>query len=193
MGAFGVVREVTKIHLEDGVEQPPSATDDSNTSPTAAVHNHHYDISVARDRMVQQCIRQGEARYAVKYLRTQQVTVEERARGRVDLAIEIQYLHALNHPNIVKMRGYFETDGDAFHPDNFFLMDRLYGTLEDKIDDWSAYLKEHSPKGVLRLLSKSKRKSHDELVKELLQERIVVAYDIASAFRYMHSHKLVYR
>jgi serine/threonine protein kinase len=189
MGAFGVVREVTKIHLEDGVEQPSI----KSNNEAAVVHDYHYDISVARDRMVEQYMRQGEARYAVKYLRTQEVTLEERARGRVDLAIEIKYLHALNHPNIVKMRGYFQTDGDDFHPDNFFLMDRLYGTLEDRIRDWTAYLKEHSPKGVLRLLSKSKRKAHDGLVQDLLQERIVVAYDIASAFRYMHSHKLVYR
>jgi serine/threonine protein kinase len=191
MGAFGVVREVTKIHLEDGVEQPPPA--DENAAAAAVVHNHHYDISTARDRMVQQYMRQGEARYAVKYLRTQDVSVEERARGRVDLAIEIKYLHALNHPNIVKMRGYFETDGDDVHASNFFLMDRLYGTLEDRIGEWAAFLKEHTPKGVMGLLSKLKRKAHDALCENMLQDRIVVAYDIASAFRYMHSHKLIYR
>mmetsp|Transcript_2086 Transcript_2086/g.3300 ORF Transcript_2086/g.3300 Transcript_2086/m.3300 type:complete len:265 (+) Transcript_2086:73-867(+) len=197
VGAFGVVREVLNIHhsAQGSDDDEADSQSEQPQHPLAGnrVDAHHYDISIAKNRMVKQCMRHGEARYAVKYLKTQEIDAQERARGRIDLAIEVQYLHALNHPNIVKMRGYFDTSGDRLHPDNFFLMDRLYGTLEDRIDEWKTCLKEHAPKGLCGLLSKSKRAHHDEFSKNLLQERLVGAYDIASAFRYMHSHKLIYR
>lgn len=188
LGAFGVVREVTNMRGESDEEQAVVSQEKPCLGKDA---NHHYDIATARKRMINQCMRNGDARYAVKYLRTQDVSGETRMRGRVDLAIEIQYLHALNHPNICKMRGYFDTENDPFHTNNFFLMDRLYGTLEDRIAEWKLFLKENLPKGFI--LSKSKRIVHDGLVQELLQERLLIAYDIASAFRYMHFHKLVYR
>lgn len=155
---------------------------------------HHYDISIARDEMASICIRNGDARYAVKYLNRNALDDDEFAQGRIDLAAEIMYLHALHHPNIVKMRGIFETTPpDSFHTDQFFLMDKLYGTLEDKLDHWKSIKRANSIRGVFRLVSKSKRMLLQKFKINLMVERLVVAYDIASAFRYMHSHDLVYR
>jgi hypothetical protein len=145
--------------------------------------------------MAKKCLRRGDARYAVKYLRTNAIDEDERALGRIDLAIEIKYLHALDHPNIIKMRGVFET-GDEFHPDRFFLMDRLYGTLEDKIQEWEQIKLRNSTKGVAKFMSKIKRAEQDssnEAMQKLMVTRLTVAHDIASAFKYMHAHQLVYR
>jgi serine/threonine protein kinase len=144
----------------------------------------HYEVSTARETMARRCIRRGEARYAVKALMKEDLTETEYARGRIDLAIEVKYLQALNHPNIVKMRGLFDTD-DLVHPHYFFLMDRLYGTLGDRIKEWQIDDKKHRG-GIFN-------KSDKKLMKSLLIKRLTVAYDIVSAVKYMHSCKLVYR
>ena len=144
----------------------------------------HYEVSTARETMARRCIRRGEARYAVKALMKEDLTETEYARGRIDLAIEVKYLQALNHPNIVKMRGLFDTD-DLVHPHYFFLMDRLYGTLGDRIKEWQIDDKKHRG-GIFK-------KSDKKLMKSLLIKRLTVAYDIVSAVKYMHSCKLVYR
>lgn len=191
VGAFGVVREVARIYKREHSDEAIFVTEQVELCSSNG--DLHDDVSTARKRMATKCIRQGDARYAVKYLRPHAIEEEERALGRIDLAIEIKYLHALDHPNIVKMRGVFETV-DEFHPEHFFLMDRLYGTLDEKIEEWLEVKRRNSTKGLVRLISKLKHSRQDnEALKDLMAERLVVAYDIASAFAYMHSHKIVYR
>ena len=63
----------------------------------------------------------------------------------------------------------------------FFLgrvMDRLFGTLEDKIDAWEKTLAMH--KGCCGV-----SKNHPA-VKELLKQRLLVAYDLTAALTYLH-------
>jgi serine/threonine protein kinase len=189
IGGFGVVCEITGITLSD-----TSATESDNEAITKIMGNieaeeDHYDISTARELTSRRCIRNGDARYAVKRLK-KDLDDFQTARGRIDLAIEVRYLHALSHPNIVKMRGVFKTD-DPFDPDFFFVMDRLYGTLEDRFVEWRATMKKNK-RGLLRNMLARKTGKADSS-KDLLIDRLVVAYDIAAAFRYMHDHKLVYR
>jgi hypothetical protein len=86
--------------------------------------------------------RNGDARYAVKYLMLADATQAERVQARVDLAIEVNFLHVLSHPHIIKMRGLFKSE-TPFHPDYFFVMDRLFGTLEDKTKEWIAAKREY--------------------------------------------------
>lgn len=155
-----------------------------------AKDNDHLDVNFARQIMQKRCLRHEEARYAVKHLLgLDDLTPLERARGRIDLAIEVKYLRALNHPNIVRMRGVFKTD-DLLHASYFFIMDRLYGTLEEKIEGWKDKVKANRPKLCMRRLT---RKDSREFTADLLTERLTIAYDMASAYRYMHSHKLIYR
>jgi serine/threonine protein kinase len=144
VGAFGIVREVERIEL---VTSPVAISDheDSTTSNDSEVsvedkssreHQSHnsYLLSV-QQRMSEHCTRNGEARYAVKYLMLADATQAERVQARIDLAIEVSYLHVLSHPHIIKMRGLFKSE-TPFHPDYFFVMDRLFGTLEDKTKEW---------------------------------------------------------
>lgn len=59
-------------------------------------------------------------------------------------------------------------------------------TLDQKINEWSKHLKKNSG----HFLGIGKRPL---LLKELLVERMTVAYDLAAAFFYLHENRLVYR
>jgi len=62
----------------------------------------HYEIHKARHVMERRCVRNGVARYALKKLHTSNLSELERARGKVDLAVEAKYLSVVWHPNISK-------------------------------------------------------------------------------------------
>lgn len=177
-------------HIADAVAEHTAEFSSPPPPRFGATDNDHLDVNFARQIMQKRCLRHGDARYAVKHLLgLDDLTELERARGRIDLAIEVKYLRALNHPNIVRMRGVFKTD-DLLHSSYFFIMDRLYGTLEEKIKEWKDGVKVNRPKVFMRRLT---RQDSREYMADLLTERLTIAYDLASAYRYMHSHKLIYR
>lgn len=77
--------------------------------------------------------------YALKHLHPQ-VTIKQRefTASAIDLVLEAKILGCLDHPNIIKLFGVtkgsvstvFQTKG------YFLLLDRLHGTLEDKMKVW---------------------------------------------------------
>jgi serine/threonine protein kinase len=184
--------------------------DDNNTS--------HYDVKEARLIMKQRVTRFGLNRYAIKRLRPDLKSELDYARGSIDLAIEIKFMSVLVHPNIVKMRGISNTiqtaEGGRVSLDTFIIMDRLYGTLEDKIN--TEWIKKQLQIN-MEFLEQSNsccsffcgggcfgnktNKNNNSIVQneyeyntnQLLKERLLVAYDLTVAFQYMHSLRLVYR
>jgi hypothetical protein len=69
--------------------------------------------------------------------------------------------------------------------DSFFLvLDRLYDTLEERMKKWQKIKKK--AKGSLFGIGSKKA-----ALKELMIDRLVVAYDLAAAFRYLQEHKYV--
>jgi hypothetical protein len=104
-GGFSGVKEALSIQVggvnycqeeqEEGEEQvighagvvPPGADEE------------HYDVATAREFISKHCMRFGSARYAIKRLKSDLNEVQ-RARGALDLAIEIKYLSVIWHPNI---------------------------------------------------------------------------------------------
>jgi serine/threonine protein kinase len=202
VGAFGIVREVERIEL---VTSPVAISDheDSTTSNDSEVsfedkssrerQSHNSYLLSVQQRMSEHCTRNGEARYAVKYLMLADATQAERVQARIDLAIEVSYLHVLSHPHIIKMRGLFKSE-TPFHPDYFFVMDRLFGTLEDKTKEWivaERELKSRRPVWPLHRFSVHSRTK--EGVDNFLIERLLVAYDVASVLSYMHANEVIYR
>ena len=176
VGGFSAVLEIRGVQAESTGTGQPTAED----SRPDVVDEDFYTMSTARDHIAKRCLRDGEARYAVKMLYPHEDPLTL-ARGMIDLAIEAKYLSVLSHSNIVKMRGVSKTDG--LHPSGFLILDRLYGTLGDKIKEWREAKKDL--KGPVRGFFGSDKKG----LQEFMQERLIVAYDLAAAFRYMHENR----
>lgn len=127
-GGFSIVSEISEFHVT-GVENYTNAKEKNNPPTESAADNDdipvclefdnrrnlltrddsqdktssnlHYDVESARDFMSKHVRRYGAARYAIKKLR-EDLEVVDRARGALDLAIEIKFLSAIWHPNIGK-------------------------------------------------------------------------------------------
>ena len=133
---------------------------------------------------------------AVKYLKSKcKLTKSQRARGRVDLGLEVEALTLLrDHSNIVTIRA-VNTSSNNPSEVNFFLMDRLYGTIEQKI------AREWRDRSLLSLSNAiipglPMRLSFEQCTDEeepLLLERLQVASQVASALEYIHSERYVNR
>ena len=78
--------------------------------------------------------------------------------GVTDLAMEMKFLSILKHPHIIKMRGIA-----SVHPcqESFFIvLDRLYETLQQKVDDtWTKEAQKLSGRMGLFLGTKGSRKA----------------------------------
>lgn len=64
-------------------------------------------------------------------------------------------------------------------------MDRLYGTLDDKIDSW------HHDLTMIQGCCGSILQKDNEATRDLLKDRLLVAYDLSAAFHYLHSYRYV--
>jgi hypothetical protein len=87
-------------------------------------------------------------------------------------------LSAVEHPNIIKLRGI--ADCDMYKQPGFFLvMDRLYDTMDRRLIKWQK--RSRNATAMLRILDrKGKKKS------ALLEERLVAAFDLSAALEYLH-------
>eukprot|EP00957_Ditylum_brightwellii_P174314 13271311-Ditylum_brightwellii.AAC.1 len=70
--------------------------------------------------------------------------------------------------------------GDPHKPGFFVVLDRLYDTLSSKIDKWKKEKSKVTGVSKLRDMKGNKKK-------ELWLERVLVAYDLSSALKYLHS------
>jgi hypothetical protein len=68
-------------------------------------------------------------------------------------------------------------------PDTFLIMDRLYGTLEDKIEGWNE--SKVANQGCCMGLFGGEKPA----LQELMKERLLVAYDLSAAINYLHDHR----
>ncbi len=123
------------------------------------------------------------ARYALKQLKPneQQKHVEQ---GLIDLSIEAQFLSCLDHPNIIKMRGVV---GTSLTQDFGIILDRLYMTLEDKMDFWVNERNDAARAGMCGCFGLGKM---DKMTSDAIMfSAITIAYDLSCAMRYIHSKK----
>ena len=191
VGGFCVVKEIRKVTLLAQNAKDISSDDEAAATPDSAAaaaekrdslaDDEHYNISTAREQISKRCLRDGDARYAVKFLHPE-LSKLEKARAIIDLALEAKYLSVVSHPNIIKMRGWAACDPlkDGF----FLVLDRLYDTLEERMIKWRKIKKQ--AKGSLFGIGSNK-----DALRELMTNRLLVAYDLAAAFRYLHENKYV--
>jgi len=119
------------------------------------------------------------SRYAVKMVKKELKNKPHFRRAAVDLIVEAKYLAALDHPNIINLRGIAigESSGFVDGYDGFFIiLDRLHETLEGRIDSWKQY-----PRGSLQ-------HQHDLLI---LQAEY--ALQLGNALVYLHDRRIMFR
>ena len=102
-----------------------------------------------------------------------------------ELNTEVTFLSHISHPNIIKMRGFSILDAKDL--DFFLVLDRLFETLGDRIKgNWTKTHNETKKK----LFGGAKEKLKRD---HFWSERLIATYDLSSAFRYLHNHRIIYR
>jgi len=144
--------------------------------------------------MSSHCLRadSGDARYAVKLLRDEVVDDFRMYKvGAADLAVEVEFLSKLVHPNIIKLRGVSASGLDGFDSLSkggyFLVLDRLYDTLAVKRIKWQKEYKHH--KGIFGRIKSPSGKA----LREFFACRLKAAFDLAAAMKFLHDRKIIFR
>ena len=180
-GGFNSVFEIERIQIRDISE----SDDDDDDDVSADEQVKH------KKEMIQQNI----TKMAIKFLSQDAYnSIEDACNGSADLYMEAQYLTALTqnhpHPNIIQIHGISNagSSGLSRYGGYFIVIDRLYDTLDRRIDIW-------------RELQRRKIKSTDDndaasmqkYLQVLFIQRLLVTYEIISAVRHLHSLNIIFR
>lgn len=119
-------------------------------------------------------------RYACKHLRQKLMYSPEEFRiAASELACEAHMLASLDHPNILKIRGWSHNGiasfEDGSHDSFFLLLDVLDETLESRVDWWRM-------NGIVSMNDTS-----------LYLQKLHIMSEIASALSYLHERGIVFR
>ena len=181
--------------------------DGSDTCSTGLNNNkplHHYHQETSRQRLAN-LTSTKRSQFCLKILSAETLKCPEKFRvGATDLAIEAAFLASLDHPNIICLRGLSSRGPRGFAsgiPSGYFLvMDRLDGTLDDRIQSWKEQAIEEglNVAGTDTISSRIKNKTSRgkrcfEKSRAALIDRLRIAPDIASALSYLHSKGIIYR
>ena len=119
-------------------------------------------------------------KYAIKFLRND-LNPDKYCLGAAELVVEMHLLSSLNHPNIINLHAVSNGGPVGFQNGNvyFFLIDRLYNTLDQRLAAWRLLEQRQKPDAATKM--------------SLLLQRLRVASDISSALAYLHTKKILYR
>lgn len=125
--------------------------------------------------------------YAMKRLRKKLLRRSrgEFTRAAAALLVEAQFLTRLDHPNILKLRGSALGGASSFstgdHDAYFLILDRVSETLAERI---------HATWAVQRTAGSNSKKINEAA---LLYEKTQCALQLASALRYLHDRRIIFR
>ena len=138
---------------------------------------------VTREFIIKTC---SKTRYVLKCIsdEVKNENKETYVKGCIDLALETKYLSSLNHPNILDVRAVSSVG--PFEEGYFIIVDRLTEMLPKRLNSWMTV--DRQTKGVTGLFTGGRNKVND-----LFVNRLLVAFDIASALGYLHELRVVYR
>lgn len=126
----------------------------------------------------------GRCRYVLKHLRPELLSSRIKFHhAAADLVLEAKYLSKIDHPNIVKLRGWAEGTScfnDGTHDGYFIILDRLDETLSQRIARWQAE-------------ASSARDSKQSEVVGVTREKLSYAHQIADALDYLHDRDIIFR
>lgn len=135
----------------------------------------------------------SKEKLAVKFLCDEAMNnADEFCNGAADLLMEAKYLSALAkhpHPGLIKLHGIAAAGAEGFSSGlkggYFLIVDRLTDTLDRRIDVWREVRR--------RRMKDTSNAVNRKLLKALYFQRIMVAYDIASALKHLHKLEIVFR
>jgi serine/threonine protein kinase len=124
------------------------------------------------------------SRYVIKHITKKLAANRTRFNhAAADLMIEAKFLSRLDHPNIIRIRGWARGEtssfGDGSYDGFFLLLDRVDSTLSQKLDRW----REKRPTGLLPNMT----------IFQHYGEKLKYALQIADALSYMHTNRIIYR
>lgn len=173
-GRFGTVYEVKDVTIKN-------AADDDN-----------WEIE-ERQFIAGHCRREnGDARYAIKLLSPQVVKDSGLfIQGIYDMSIETRILSDTEHTNIIKARAIAQVS--PFDGDNFYIMmDRLYDTLNVRVNKWGKQQKKLKRSKSFKSLFKNKATMKKQFA-EIHLKKVTSAYDLSDALGYLHQRGIIYR
>ena len=222
-----------------------TTTNDGNNDYESTRHGTTH--AAARSFMARHCLRDDhnnntnknepkkDARYAIKKLRSKIVKGDKKTfqQALIDVATETRILASIpHHPNVIKLRGiaavvsedsfgpFKDFPSCCFHEDYFLVLDRLYGTLEDRLGYWSkekasavassssssssSFHKSSSSNnsnngsigGVVgsgNWLQIFQKKQQQPTKNDSFAERALACLDLASALAHLHKHNILHR
>jgi serine/threonine protein kinase len=216
-GGFCSVRELNEIRLASsspkkkesaqrrpfrrlGSKDPlPPVPDDSMSTlmPSASRVNLQTTKAQSREVLARRVYHKRRS-YVVKQVEAALLNTDRVAylTGIIDLVMEVQFLAALRHPNILSLRGVSRDSGktpssssnnnNATNRDFFCILDHLHETLPVRLNCWMH--RKRATRGVTGLVFGSPKKKM-----KLWTDRLLVAYDIAKAMDYIHGCNVIYR
>jgi serine/threonine protein kinase len=138
----------------------------------------------AREQVQQTAFdRHGHGHYVLKHLRRD--LAQDRSKfvhAAADLVMEAKFLNKLEHPNIIKLRGWAggsESFGDGTHDGFFLILDRLDHTLSHRIMQWA-----------MDPICQETVYSKDLTV---YREKLDIALQIGNALEYLHERDIIFR
>lgn len=132
--------------------------------------------------------------FAIKYLKRKAMAdLHQFRHGAADLALEAHFLNVLDHPHIIKLHGVtagsVETAVASGKECGFFIVvDKLVGTLEQRIARWHQEEKSQDNNHFFRFSNSYRQKKQATLL-----ARLKIAWDIADALAYMHAMGVIFR
>lgn len=162
-GGFSEVRRITRLDL-------------------TVLQQHDIEENPHRSQLAASAVDEfGECRYVIKHLKQDMLMNRSKFnQAAADLVLEAKFLEALDHPNIIKIRGIPSSGTNAFgdgkHDGFFIILDHLDDTLSHRIQQWRAEPPCKGSKGI-----------------QNYAEKLKFAVQIASAIEYLHDQDMMYR
>ena len=166
---------------EEFRRQSPLEITNASSPATAAANNNNSNSSNASTS-------KQPSPYVLKTLRPD-LPSDEHHKGIVDLAVESQFLSALNHPHILALRA--SSNSDPLESRYFVILDRLISTLDKKLKQWRRDVGLHCGYWCGRCLGYRCARGH--VLHGIWMERFMAARDVACALEYLHGQNIVYR
>ena len=147
-----------------------------------------------RDYMTKHVTRADEARYVIKFIKKEFMRSHKTfEKAAVHLSTDIDLMTTLNHKNIMRIKGLSTNGSEEYyntgrHDAYFVILERLDETLDHRMKKWcrrAIRIKRSKP--LRRLFNQQYLEE-----KHFLSERLQVAYEIAEALEYMHSHDIAF-